>query len=534
MRERLIGDWLARANERSFQIPFCWWLTAQGYRVLHMTRHSAMELGKDIIAIGPDGKTPFVYQLKGTQSRITMSVWRGELQGQLFDAAYAAPVHPSLPADAPHHRTFLVTNGSLDEEVSQVIKNINDQCVKDGRPEKQISTIVGLEMLAGFIEMAEEFWPTDLVDTRTYLELYLDDGRGRLAKAKLADLLSSTLDLDGESAWGERRVAQSIAAAALVCSAATEGFVRESNWVALFEAWTIFLSSLLACAEKRALPAKLWIPWAELASDIMRQHLRGLVDEIRTRDGIIDGHPFVEKLTLHVKMVELAGLVALFCLWSKDDVDAERREYAESWLRRNVDKIMLPGEYAAPLYFTVASWFRRRDATVKPDVMLLRAIDTILARNGPTELPALMNPYYDADDVLMAESGLDSVDEDFKGASYALSSFVYVLARRMWKSPLVDRWDQITRVDRREFVPDGRMDWLRWRRRESGEYVSATWEQPQQWMELLGRARLDDVSRLPSSLMNNVFWYLSFVSVYPHRFSDDGARWADSQLWEQA
>ena len=53
--ERLLETWLNKANERSFQIPFAHWLAYQGYTVLHVSRHCAMELGKDVIAIAPDG-----------------------------------------------------------------------------------------------------------------------------------------------------------------------------------------------------------------------------------------------------------------------------------------------------------------------------------------------------------------------------------------------------------------------------------------------------------------------------------------------
>ena len=32
MIERLLENWLNRANERSFQYPFCYWLASQGLK----------------------------------------------------------------------------------------------------------------------------------------------------------------------------------------------------------------------------------------------------------------------------------------------------------------------------------------------------------------------------------------------------------------------------------------------------------------------------------------------------------------------
>ena len=53
VKERILENWLDSSNERTFEVPFCFMLLSQGYTVIHMTRHSSMEMGKDIIAIDP-------------------------------------------------------------------------------------------------------------------------------------------------------------------------------------------------------------------------------------------------------------------------------------------------------------------------------------------------------------------------------------------------------------------------------------------------------------------------------------------------
>lgn len=65
MIERVLENWLTKANERSFQVPLCHALAAQGHRVVHLSRHTGIEMGKDILTVAPDG-VPCAFQLKGT------------------------------------------------------------------------------------------------------------------------------------------------------------------------------------------------------------------------------------------------------------------------------------------------------------------------------------------------------------------------------------------------------------------------------------------------------------------------------------
>ena len=79
MLERVIENWLDKATERSFEKPYCYMLAAEGHTIIHLTRHSSMELGKDIITIAPDG-TPCAFQLK--TGNISLDKWRKEASSQ--------------------------------------------------------------------------------------------------------------------------------------------------------------------------------------------------------------------------------------------------------------------------------------------------------------------------------------------------------------------------------------------------------------------------------------------------------------------
>ena len=147
MQERVIENWLDRASELSFQMPFCQMLSSEGHTVVHLTRHCGMELGKDVLSIGADG-VPCAYQLKGAGGgRITLKRWRDELNAQAFDLVVGKIVHPSIDSKQ-HHRAYFVTNGTLDEEVIAAIDRMNVQWADAGMGHLRLRTIVRGELLA--------------------------------------------------------------------------------------------------------------------------------------------------------------------------------------------------------------------------------------------------------------------------------------------------------------------------------------------------------------------------------------------------
>ena len=138
MLERVIENWLDKANERSFQQPYCYMLSAEGHTIIHLTRHCGMELGKDIITIAPDG-TPCAFQLKA--SDISLAKWRNELSSQTLDLVNLKINHPSVDS-SKHHRSYLVTNGKIHEEVSRAIDDRNRTWDSQGQPYLHLKTVV--------------------------------------------------------------------------------------------------------------------------------------------------------------------------------------------------------------------------------------------------------------------------------------------------------------------------------------------------------------------------------------------------------
>lgn len=205
MIERIVESWLTEATELSFQVPFCHILSSKGFTVLHLTRHCAMELGKDVIAIDPDG-FPCAFQLKTPQGkRLSMHEWTGGILGQVLKLVTHKLVHPSLPSVRRHHRSFLVTNRGIDEEVMRAIDDLNTAWKDNGSPQWKLEVIVGTEIQKDAVELGTNLWPSELTQVRTLLELFLHDGADHLPKEKLADLLETTMALKEVSAPPRRR-----------------------------------------------------------------------------------------------------------------------------------------------------------------------------------------------------------------------------------------------------------------------------------------------------------------------------------------
>lgn len=96
-REKLIEIWLDSATERQYQFAFRNALLSAGFTILHDTSHTALELGKDILAVAPDGQL-HAYQLKGNPgSRLLISQWQG-LVAQINTLIYQPVSHPGVKA----------------------------------------------------------------------------------------------------------------------------------------------------------------------------------------------------------------------------------------------------------------------------------------------------------------------------------------------------------------------------------------------------------------------------------------------------
>ena len=535
MLEKIIENWLDKATERSFQQPYCYMLSADGHTIVHSTRHSAMELGKDIITIDPDG-IPCAFQLK--TGNISLAKWQNEVSRQIDDLV-VGKIPDSLVNSPKHHRSYLVTNGRVEEEVSRAIDDRNRTWASLIHSDCHLKTIVRGQLLERATELGTELWPSELSDTKTLLEMFLESGESVLPKERLASLFEATVPLkllDSGKEPSKSHCARSIASAGLLCAIVTSNFSEKNNHVAEIEAWTLYIAYVLAVAERWGIPVKTYKNELEIiAKPSIYNSLANLCDEIKERDNLIEGDPFADSYVYRVRVTWLLGLMSIYALWrrggemEKDETDDFLREFC----KEKQHLLELWGEAAVPQFLAFFWYFRKVNATMAPDVFLYHLIAAICQRNGPNSKTFLANPYYETEDILPYLLGIaeEPLAETFTGNSYALEGLVHLFIRRNWKQTMKDIWPGVSKLASISFKPKNSWDFYRWRNKD-GKRWDVYPEPTQQWDELKALSFESEGACIPPTIKNDPILLLLFLCVYPHRMNAEIMRWLDTQMNE--
>lgn len=539
MLERVLENWLDNASERSLQVPFAHMLQAEGYTVVHISRHCGMEMGKDLIAIDPNG-IPCAMQLKGAGGkRITLARWRNEIAPEVNDLLTGKIVHPSI-SDPESHRSILVTNGELAEEVARAIDDLNRFWSDRGHPEIRLETMLRGELLDRAKQAGSSLWPSELRDVRAYLEFFLLDGRRRLPKEKLASLLASVLPLhqppvvtgnSGEPSRAE--LMRRISSCALLCSFATSPFSTYENHVAELEAWTIFLAYVFATAECWSLDPGSIKRHVDIVKDTICSRLESLCEELMTRKHYVEGDPLADQPVYLMRMTLLLALMSIYGLWrrQRQDEPGGQDAFIETFLRRRKHQLFLWGEAAVPQFLAIFWYWRNIDASLGPEYLLQRLVDAIAAQNDPRGRESLANPYFDENAVMARLLGFpdDHPNESSRGLSYTIDGLVSLLVRRGWKQYMKINWPAISRLSAYSFIPEELWQYYLWRS-SRGTNIVASPPLTKAWADLQNEAEDDSGSSIPQLLRQDPVLFLLFLVVFPHRVRADAIRWLDSAL----
>ena len=536
MLERIIENWLDKATERSFQQPFCYMLSAEGHTIIHSTRHSATELGKDIITIDPDG-IPCAFQLK--TGNISLAKWQNEVSRQIDDLVVVKIPHSSVNSPN-HHRSYLVTNGNIVEEVSIAVKGRNETWANQNQSYLNLKTIVRGELFTKAKELGTDLWPSELTETKILLEMFLENGKGVLPKEKLASLFEATVPLkllDNEKPPSKNLCVRSIASAGLLCAIVTSNYSNQNNHVAEIEAWTLYIAYVLAAAERWGLSAKTYKNELKIAKDSIYNSLANLCNEIKGRDNFIEGDPFADSYVYRVRVTWLLGLMSIYALWRrKDEIEkGETDDFLREFCKEKQHLLELWGEAAVPQFLAFFWYFRKINATIGPNIFLCHLISAICQRNGPNSKTFLANPYYEAEDILphifapILGPGEDPLDETFTGSSYALEGLVHLFVRRNWKQTMKDLWPGVSKLASVSFKLKNSWDFYRWRNKD-GKRWDVYPEPIQKWEELKELSFESEGACIPPTIKNDPILLLLFLCVYPHRMNAEIIRWLDTQM----
>ena len=536
MIEKLLENWLDSASERSYQAVFVQMLSGMGYRVVHSTRHTALEFGKDVLAIAEDG-TGCAYQLKGNPGgKLGLAQFRSEVLDQLVQLVSQPVVYPGFPSGS--HKAFLVSNGYFDEEVHRSVDDLNR-----GPYPSKITLISRGEMLDWCKSMGTSLWPSELSDVRLLLELVLSDCKDLLPTEKLSELLGKVLatELADTRHVGQPEFHRMVTSAALLTGIATAHFAEGKNHYAVASAWTLLAVMIIAAAEKHEHP--LAVPALEtlgLAEAAALDALAELWEEVSTCTQLLEGrNPMAEPEVYGWRYGTLLG--ALSCLAIAHDnmplLDQESAKKLRAWLLKTHKGVNLWGEGAVVNLAPWLVYIRKHDPTSRPDLEIAETTKAVIAMNQCDSKAALPSPYYGFEEVARARMKLDEVGktsgverETFAGSAYTAEPLLHLLVRTNRKNTCKAIWPDFTRLGHRGLAPAKPWHYCLLKVRaglDETRMYPATYE----WNRLKAEATSIDAPVISRELLVRS-WLLAFWwQVAPHRFNAGASRvFAESQI----
>jgi hypothetical protein len=531
VNEKLLENWLDTASERSYQAVFVQMLAAQGYTVVHSTRHCALEYGKDVLAVAPDG-VGCAYQLKGNPSgRLTLDAFRREIQPQLVQLIAQPPSCPGFPAS--NYRAYLVSNGGFDEEVQVAVAQMNS-----GPYLAKVELISRGTLFEWAKQLGASLWPSELEDESSLLKLYLSDPKDVLPLRTFASVIYPALGLHTElpteisSADLERRCSS----AAVLTGVATSRFADASNHLACATAWAFMYVSLIAAVDARnARWSASLLRTLELADKAIWDSLTSLWREVEQSRWLVEGHVLSDPEVHGWRSTTLLGCLSSLHMAAERDpvlLSTEEMGRLKAWLCSDIPKPKIWGEGAVG---SLAAWLlflRKHNPTQRPDYEIATLLAAVVQSNQSGSTEALASPYFGIYDVLEGEIesrffGLRVTKpiqhEVFAGSAFTAEALMSLLIRTGRKSACQAIWPAFTRLAHRSFVRERPWHYCLLRSR-AGREVTRIVPPSGKWSEQRSSAVADRSADFPAPLRDRPDIHTLWWQVAPHRFQENAAK----------
>jgi hypothetical protein len=475
-----------------------------------------MEQGKDIITIDSYGDS-CAYQLK--TGDINLKIWR-EILGEVKELIELPIIHPSVDKSKVH-KSFLVTNGEITDEVRIQIDQINEDNQRKGRGYSYLDIVNRQLLLKEFIDAQGKFIPKDLKDFRLFLELFLADGSDFLQKDKLFDFLNSTVFND--ITLRKTEALNAIFSSVIINAYLLNPYQIKSNYYALFEGWTCLAACIVRFAQKIGLKKEDYINSFDLTMQEIDQNLIMLKNETLKRKDFLEGDwrgdgGFIYSARATVVLGSLATLELYHHRINKEyQQDSELFEL----IKNNIRILWLWGESAFPYFFSLIKYLELHNEVEISETLLNTLYQGIVTYNSHRSQVGFANPYYSLNDILEVVLGIDKRKIDFRqfsGSSYILGIMILMLAKRNMRSELEKNWQKLSHLRLQEFKPYSIEDIFLWRADHGSnhsEFPTAT----QSWSVLVGTA--SDSSRVPKLYLDYEDLLRFFILVCPHRVNKE-------------
>lgn len=510
-------------------------LSGQGFRVVHSTRHTALEFGKDILAISPEG-IGCAYQLKGNPGgRLGLSQFRSEIQPQLVQLMSQSVVYAGFPTGP--HSALLVSNGYFDEEVQRAIDDLNR-----GPYPSKVSLISRGELLEWCKAMGVALWPSELKDSRLLLEVVLSPPRDILPTEKLFNLLEKILRMDpeDESAVPQSEFRRMATSASLLVGIATAHFAESKNYYAVAAAWALLAVMIVGAAEKHGHELSGTTASSfELAQAASLDALAELWLEIEGRTHLVEGSAMTDPEVYGWRIGVLRGALSCFAMahYANPIISEEQAAKLREWLiSPQTQFVHVWGEGAVVNLIPWLIFMRSADATIRPDLEIAALADAVISRNQHDSASALPNPYYSFEEIVTAGMPIrtnrfhSSIErETFSGASYTAVALIHLLVRTNLKKKCKELWADFTRIGHRHLSHNSPWHYCLFNVRP-GLDVTRLYPLTYEWAELKREALSIARPAIPEMLLSRP-WLLAFWwQVAPHRLNSDACRFVAESL----
>jgi len=537
--ERLVEYWLDSANERSYQPAFVQILVSDGHRVLHSTRHSPIEFGKDVISMAPDG-VPCAFQLKGNPGgRLTHSQFR-EIQPQLQELVTQAIAYPGGPN--VRHRSYLVTNGFVDEEVHRAIQDLNRTWERNGCGPAALAVLERGYLLERANALGSSLWPFGVAALGALVDLLSHRGNDMLPLKKMHTLLSTMYRLGGETnPPAGRELQRLVTSAALLVAVSVRNFAAKENNFAIASAWILFSTyTIAACERAGTAPADKINGSLIGARQTVFDILSALADEAVSRRHLVEGLAWADTEFYHARVALINGLVSAYWLWCfRDGLKPPNLAAAEGFLPLDLDQRSVWGEAVLPQLLGHYWYISRRDPGIGPERMLANLLGTVIEKQCFDRMP-LPAPYYSIVDVVR-HSHVDILgaandpfeSASFNGCSYFAEGLFHLLVRANLKQHCKVLWAQYTRLNSRWFEVDAPWQFCTIHS-EKGLICTKVVTPTGEWEVLQKEAGACDTLKVPSPMRLDPILLLLFVMLVPQRATPDVVRFLGScfsDLW---
>lgn len=512
MIERAIENWLSNTNERNYQVPFCQVLLHKGHKVIYVSSHRPMEQGKDIITIDSIGNY-YAFQLK--TGSIDLKRWRNIL-GEVKELIELPIIHPSVDKTKVH-KSFLVTNGEITDEVRIQIDQINEDNQRKGREYSYLDVINGKALLKEFLDAEGEFIPKGLEDFRLFLELFLADGTDFLLKDKYFDFLNMAIFKDAPRQKSD--AINGISSSVVIAAYLLNPYQIQRNYYALFEAWTCLTACMVRYAQKTGLKKEDWIDSLNLVISEIARNLSLLKDETLEREDFLEGSWLGDGgLLYRARATIVLGALATLEIYlhMADEKYIQDKKLLEL-IKDNIPILWFWGESAFPYFFSLIKYLELNNEGQIAQSLLNTLFLGIVNENSLRRPIGLANPYYSANDVLETVLGIDTGKIDFSqfsGSSYTLETMILMIARRNGREALEKNWRKLSHIQFKEFKPDNFEDTFVWRTEEGSNHAAFP-KATRSWAELIKKA--NDLSEVPDLYLKYSELLHFFILVCPHR-----------------